>query len=256
MGLFGKLFEKKSCDICGGEIGLLGNRKLEDGNLCKECAKKLSPWFSERRQSTVEEIRAQLEYREANQAQVNSFHVTRSLGMDTRVLLDEDAGKFLVTSALHWKDANPDVLDFSQVTGCDVDVEEDKFEEKRKLPDGKEVSYNPPRYHYNYEFYLLIHVDSPWFNKIRFQLGKDVRIDSTGSRLTGAPDPRTNPEYQERQSMANEIRTALTQARYQARKQAEAAAAPKRVVICPRCGATTTPDAAGCCEFCGSSLNG
>ena len=33
MGLFGKLFEKKSCDICGGEIGLLGNRKLEDGNL-------------------------------------------------------------------------------------------------------------------------------------------------------------------------------------------------------------------------------
>ena len=42
MGLFGKIFEKKSCDICGGEIGLLGNRKLEDGNLCKECAKKLS----------------------------------------------------------------------------------------------------------------------------------------------------------------------------------------------------------------------
>lgn len=39
MGLFGKVFEKKECDICGGEIGLLGNRKLDDGNLCKECAK-------------------------------------------------------------------------------------------------------------------------------------------------------------------------------------------------------------------------
>ena len=35
MGLFGKLFEKKECAICGGEIGLLGNRKLEDGNMCK-----------------------------------------------------------------------------------------------------------------------------------------------------------------------------------------------------------------------------
>ena len=33
------LFSKKSCDVCGGKIGLLGNRKLEDGNLCKECAK-------------------------------------------------------------------------------------------------------------------------------------------------------------------------------------------------------------------------
>ena len=33
MGLFDNLFKKKNCDICGNEIGLLGNRKLEDGNL-------------------------------------------------------------------------------------------------------------------------------------------------------------------------------------------------------------------------------
>ena len=29
------LFDKKYCDICGEKIGLLGNRKLENGNLCK-----------------------------------------------------------------------------------------------------------------------------------------------------------------------------------------------------------------------------
>ena len=57
MGLFGKVFEKKTCDICGGEIGLLGNRKLDDGNLCKDCAAKLSPWFSDRRRSSVNQIR-------------------------------------------------------------------------------------------------------------------------------------------------------------------------------------------------------
>ena len=50
------LFDKKYCDICGEKIGLLGNRKLENGNLCKNCARKLSPWFSDRRGSTVEEI--------------------------------------------------------------------------------------------------------------------------------------------------------------------------------------------------------
>lgn len=66
MGLFGNLFEKKQCSVCGGEIGLLGNRKLEDGNLCKNCAKKLSPWFEERRHSTVAEIEQQLAYREEN----------------------------------------------------------------------------------------------------------------------------------------------------------------------------------------------
>ena len=58
------LFDKKYCSICGDKIGLLGNRKLEDGNLCKHCAAKLSPFFSERRHSTVDGIKEQLAYRE------------------------------------------------------------------------------------------------------------------------------------------------------------------------------------------------
>ena len=37
------LFDKKYCDICGEKIGLLGNRKLENGNLCKELRKKALP---------------------------------------------------------------------------------------------------------------------------------------------------------------------------------------------------------------------
>ena len=65
MGLFGKLFERKVCDICGEEIKLLGNRKLEDGNLCKACAEKLSPWFDDRRHSTVAQIKEQIDKRVA-----------------------------------------------------------------------------------------------------------------------------------------------------------------------------------------------
>ena len=95
MGLFGKLFDKKECAICGGEIGLLGNRKLDDGNLCKNCAAKLSPFFSERRHSTVEQIREQLAYREANREAVRAMHITRTLGTRTRVLIDENARKLI-----------------------------------------------------------------------------------------------------------------------------------------------------------------
>ena len=62
MGFFKKLFEKKDCEICGGEIGLLGNRKLVDGDMCKMCAAKLSPWFEDRRESTVAQIKEQLAY--------------------------------------------------------------------------------------------------------------------------------------------------------------------------------------------------
>ena len=98
MGFFGKLFDKKECDLCGGEIGLLGNRKLEDGNMCKNCAKKLSPFFDERRHSTVAQINEQLAYREANKADVAAFHVTRTLGNGTKVshltyIGDSDFGK-------------------------------------------------------------------------------------------------------------------------------------------------------------------
>ena len=37
--------------------------------------------------------------------------------------------------------------------------------------------------------------------------------------------------------------------------KAAAAAAPKMAVTCPWCGATTMPDANGCCEYCGGSVN-
>lgn len=192
MALFGKLFEKKHCDLCGGGIGFLGNRKLEDGNCCKECAAKLSPWFSERRSSTVEDIRAQLEYREANQEKVAAFHATRTLGENTKVILDEDAGTFMVTSARNWQSANPDVLAFSDVTGCNLDIDEDKTEIQYKDKDGNRQSFNPKRYAYSYNFYIVIHVNNPYFNEIRFKLNNSA-VDNDEETLLDGPQamPRT-----------------------------------------------------------------
>lgn len=242
MGLFGKIFEKKSCDICGGEIGLLGNRKLEDGNLCKECAKKLSPFFSERRRSTVEQIREQLDYREANKDRVAGFNTTRTLGGDTKVLLDEDAQRFIVTSSSRWRDANPDVMDFSQVTGCDSEVRETRTEIYRENSEGHRESYDPPRYDIDYDVYLTIHVNSPYFDEITFKVN-DSRIEE-----------RYSVEFREAERQANEIREALTSLRETVRENVAAAKAPKVAVTCPFCGATTMPDANGRCEFCGGAI--
>ena len=89
MSIFGKMFDKKVCDICGGDIGLLGNRKLSDGNLCKDCAKKLSPWMTDRRQSSVEEIRQHLAYREQNKERLSSFNPTVTYGHGTKVYVDQ-----------------------------------------------------------------------------------------------------------------------------------------------------------------------
>ena len=246
MGIFGKLFEKKECSVCGGEIGLLGNRKLEDGNLCKECAGKLSPWFDDRCHSTVDQIKEQLEYREANRAKVDAFCVTRTLGEDMKVLLDEDAGLFMVTNSSRLAEANPDVLSFSDVTGCVLDIDEDRSELTREGEDGEEISYNPPRYEYDYDFHVVIHVRNPYFDEIRFRLnGSDVTVEEG-----------TDMEYRKYKKMGEEIVEALQQARQQARDEKAVAEAPKVAVTCPSCGARTIPDANNCCEYCGGIIEG
>ena len=256
MGLFGKVFEKKQCSICGGDIGLLGNRKLEDGNMCKECAAKLSPFFSDRRNSTVADIEQQLDYREKNKEVVRKFHTTRTIGENMKLLLDEDAKKFIVTRARNLEEANPDVISFSDVTGVDFKIDEDKSEEKREDKDGNRVSYNPPKYIFEYDFHITIHVNNPYFDTISYQLNpSSVQINEDNPLpINQKPNERQNREYQLYEKMGNDIKNVLTVARQEARHDRETAAAPKTPVICPLCGATTIPTATGTCEYCGGPL--
>ena len=148
----------------------MGNQKLEDGNLCKDCAKQLSPWFSDRRRSTVEDIKRQLAYREENRGRASQFRTTRSYGEDCKVLLDEEHRWFTVTRARDLADANPDILDYTALTGCRVDIDESRTEQKREGPDGKEVTYNPPRYEYSYDFEVIISVNNLYFDEMKFRL--------------------------------------------------------------------------------------
>lgn len=237
------LFDKKTCDICGDKIGLLGNRKLEDGNMCKACTKKLSPFFSDRRSSTIAEIKEQLAYREENKKAVATFNVTRTLGGNTKVLLDEEAGKFIVTHSRKWQEENPDVIDFSQVTGCDTDIRENKTELKREGKDGMQESYDPPRYDYHYDFYVTIHVNSQWFDEIEF------RVNSA------TIDRRISAAYRETEEQANAIRKALTEVRQSVRESIAATKTHKIAQICPSCGASVVPDENGRCIYCGGGLD-
>ena len=261
------LFDKKFCDFCGNKIGLLGNKKLEDGNMCKDCAAKLSPWFNERRHSTKADIKAQLDYREANRAAVAAFHTTRSLGKYTKLLLDEDARKLMVTSASNLESANPDVLDYSQVTGCDLDIQESRHELKRTDKDGRQVSYNPPRFEYSYHFYVTIRVNHPYFDEIKYSLSNGS-VKTGEQPMGGGPggswvlrrsgimnNLRTN-DYYEYLNMGNEIKETLDRMRTDIREEVAAQNTPKTAVTCPYCGATTIPDANGCCEYCGGAVNG
>ena len=277
------LFDKKYCDICGEKIGLLGNRKLEDGNLCKDCAKKLSPWFSDRRRSTVEDIKGQLAYREENREKAAQFRTTRSFGEDWKVLLDEDDRWFTVTRARDLAEANPDILDFDAITGCRMDIDESRTELTRKDADGKDVSYVPPRYEYSYDFFLVISVRHPYFDEMRFSLNSSSvyyepqklpqrapMSHAPMDRPSGRPkminasrvDPEDCAEYRKYRQMGDEICQALEQARSGSKQPADAATGEDSVMCeaardipaagpwtCPACGGANTGKF---CEYCGS----
>ncbi len=240
------LFDKKYCDVCGEKIGLLGNRKLEDGNLCKNCAAKLSPWFSDRRHSTLAEIKDQLAWREENKEAVAAFSATKTLGDRVKVYIDETAGRFCVTSGRVNADNNPDILDLSCITGADLDVDEMKTELKQKGPDGKEVSYNPKRWSTEYDYHVVIRVNTPYYDEIRFRLNS--------SNVPGSSIMETMKWKRMGEDIVKALTAAPKEAARKAAEEAAAAAAAAKPVICPYCGATTTPDAKGCCEYCGSPV--
>ena len=283
MGFLGKLFEKKECAICGGEIGLLGNRKLEDGDMCKNCAKKLSPWFNERRHSTVDEIKRQLVYREENRNKVAGFCVTRSFGEYWRVLLDDAHRCFTVTHERDLAEANPDILNYTDLTGCRMDIDEHETELERKDENGKMVSYDPPRYEYSYDFDIILTVNNPYFDEIRFRLNSSsVEVvnqqESTfGGSIMGQLlnagtcrfDPNYDPKYRKYRQMADELVAAMNaivqnscRQHVQEFVQPNTAAVQQDITpvqptvastgpwICPSCGGQN--EAGKFCESCGT----
>ena len=280
------LFDKKFCNICGEKIGLLGNRKLENGNLCKDCAKKLSPWFSDRRRSTVEDIKEQLAYREENRGRAAQFRITRTYGESWKVLIDEEHRWFTVTRARDLAEANPDILDFDAITGCRVDIDEDKREQMREDSDGKEVSYVPPHYEYSYDFDVIISVRHPYFDEMRFRLNDSSvyyepaamqqrpmmgQMGQMQRPMPGRPQPMQRPmmgqpmgmnrmanevnpencmEYRKYREMGDEIRAALQQAMEIARGGGET---PAPVQETPAPMAAAGP---WTCPSCGGQNNG
>ena len=193
------LFDKKVCDFCGGGIGLLGNRKLADGNMCKNCAAKISHYLTGRKEFTVQEMAEHLAYREANISRVQNFMVTTAIGKRTKVYIDVNQCQWFITNYDNYVSQNPDVFDFSQVTGCQVEIQDHRSEVYFTGPDGHRVSFNPPEYDYDYDIYVKVFVMSPFTQSIEFKVN-DYRIE----------DAETY-EYYEAKSIADNIKYVFDQ---------------------------------------------
>lgn len=234
-------FAKKNCDICGSKIGLLGNKKLDDGNMCKDCAKKLSIWFSDRRSTSVSEINDQLAYRKENEARVSNFVVNQKLGVDTMILVDNSTHSFLVSFTGDIEDDNPDVIKINDVTMCNLDVIESKNEIFQTDKEGRQVSYPIRRYEYFYDFWVTIKVSNPFFDEIRFKLN-NYRVEG-----------QSRHQYDKYKEAGNQICEVLSSKEIISDKIEEEL--PSEVPsFCSNCGQQVADIEAAFCVSCGQRL--
>ena len=164
------IFSKKECSICGDASGLLSNRKLADGNLCKECRARLSPFYNLTGKDTVAGVAAQLAYREQNLAELDRFRPTVAVGGAGKVFIDMEMGKFTLASEDELHNGNPDLFDLSGLRSCTLEVRE-----RYNRGDDDEPSS------YDYDFYLKFSVDHPFVRN--FTYGYSGVTVSTGHRI-------------------------------------------------------------------------
>lgn len=152
------------------------------------------------------------------------------------------------------------ILNYSQLTGSHLDIDEGRRELRRTDKDGKQVSYDPPRYEYSYNFDFTITVDTPYFDEMSFRLNpRPIILESEAPSvfsLVRSIDPSYNIEYRRYIQLADEMRAAVDQAR----AVSHAAPTANRVQniptpaasvewICPACGGSNTGKF---CEYCGT----
>lgn len=185
MGLFDR-FKKQDCEICGKEVGMFGYKKLEDGEICKDCLKLLSPWFEDRRHATVAQIKEQIAYRQRNAEDLECFTISRQIGKNEYVMYIEEIDgiptRFFVTNHSDYKAVNPDIIFFRDVVSCVTDVDERHEEMRQRNSEGQMVSYCPPRYKHHYNFYIKMEIrNNPYFNEIKFPINSsDIVLETAG----------------------------------------------------------------------------
>lgn len=185
MGLFDR-FKKQDCEICGKEVGMFGYKKLEDGEICKDCVKLLSPWFEDRRHATVAQIREQIAYRERNAKEHEALTVSRKIGDEEYIMYIEEVDgvptRFFVTNRSDYRAENPDIISFKDVVSCVTDIQVRDEEIKERNAEGQLVSCTPRRYKHHHDFFIKMEIrNNPYFDNIKFRInGSCITLETVG----------------------------------------------------------------------------
>lgn len=197
MALFKKLFSKEACVICGAEVGSLSRKRLADeAVICKECAKRLSPFFDKFEESDTAAIKMQITDRMANATRLATFAISEYYGYGDAILIDRQNGQFCAVqggggteyqNVIPLIEKNPDIISVSDVTGIEIVGAGRSCHEVKRTVDGKQVSYSPRRYEYPCNVDLVIRLSHPYLDSITLRMNRGtINITTEGERLRDA----------------------------------------------------------------------
>ena len=187
MGLFDR-FKKQDCEICGKEVGMFGYKKLKDGEICKDCVKLLSPWFEDRKESTVAQIKEQLAYRAQNAEALKSFQPTKVFGDYEYLYLEERDGvpyRFCVSRDKDYLKENADLILCKDIEEVIIDID-DNANETVNEDDPDDITYD-----LSYRFHVGILIkNNPYFDGVHFDLNSgDVEVFGVRLKYHECEDP-------------------------------------------------------------------
>lgn len=128
MGLFSKLFQKQTCEICGKESGPLSRMKLKDGKyICSDCRKNASGFYNPSKY-TLDEVKKHFEYMEKMQTLYDKEFATIEKGRRDRnmhlgyfgIEFADDIGMFEIFSKEAKKSKYKELFRYDQISGFET----------------------------------------------------------------------------------------------------------------------------------------
>ncbi len=112
------------CSLCQNPLSAFGSKPTKNGIICRDCAKKASPFLSDEeiKEKTNFRMQQHLNYRLKNLKKLERFKANLELDGKYRLCLDEKRNRFLFSKRKDLLQENPDILYFRQIQ--DVKVEE------------------------------------------------------------------------------------------------------------------------------------
>lgn len=243
------LFNTKRCAVCGG-LGMIGYTRIDGGQICKACKKKLSFWFMNYEFSTPEDIKAQIEYRKDNCRKLAGFNATyvANAAYLMRILVDENEGTFMVTEAFDSEIAqvNPDVFSVDDIQKIVIEIKDYYTTEVYR---DTEV----------YDIFVNITIDEPYVHGIRFRLNEGgVKVPHIGKKEF---DPMKTPQYRHFVELGEEIKGVLEGCMAENQEETDFQTYEDEnqnkihVMKCPWCGSNVKIDYKRICPNCGGNLD-